>query len=148
VILYAKIVKEILERGLDAAKNKFGNQKVKKAYEEMQKEGFDFQDIVKGKGAFKDFTIKDKEALDKLSATKMRKVRQKKEREYQIKETKKKFDKATKDLKDIPLGQVLGAGAAAESGRRVLEKARGGAVNKRKPIDGIAIKGFTKAKHR
>jgi len=50
--LLSKVAQEIIKKGVTVAKNKFGEKKVKKAYKEMQKEGFDFQDVVKGKGAF------------------------------------------------------------------------------------------------
>ena len=146
--LLSKVAQEIIKKGVTVAKNKFGEKKVKKAYKEMQKEGFDFQDVVKGKGAFKDFKVKDLEALGKYGAKQERKAKKQKERKQKIKDVTDKVGRVARDVKDIPLSHVVGAGVAAEGGRRVLEKSAGGAVNKRKSIDGIAIKGFTRAKHR
>ena len=111
--MLSKVVQEIIKRGVTAARKKFGDEKVKKAHDKMQEEGFDFQDMVKGRGVFKDFTVKDIAKLDKYSAQQRRKVMKQKTREYKVGQAKKKFDKTVKNLENIPLSHVAGAGAAA-----------------------------------
>ncbi len=139
-----KIIKEIVKKGLSAAKDKFGDSKIKKAFDEIEKKDFDFKDMAKGKGVFKDFTVKDAKKLENL----VNKNKIKKERIEKLKKTKQKFDESLEPIKSIPKAPLLGAAAAAEGSRRVMEKSRGGAVYRKKSIDGIAIKGFTRAKHR
>ena len=148
--MLSKVVQEIIKRGVTAARKKFGDEKVKKAHDKMQEEGFDFQDMVKGRGVFKDFTVKDIAKLDKYSAQQRRKVMKQKTREYKVGQAKKKFDKTVKNLENIPLSHVAGAGAAAEGTRRVMKKAGGGEVIRKpsKCLNGIAIRGKTRAPHR